>query len=84
MQIPSKRKDETQAQFEDRLFRAYDTYKGWQEKAKKFDVIADAAGEEVANQKVYGIDPEPTEDVKKLMDALIAAEAKSEKKKSNG
>ena len=84
MQIAPKRKEETEAQYEDRLFRAYDAYKSWQEKAKKFDVIADAAGEEVANQKVYGIDPEPTEDVKKLMDALIAAEAKSEKKKSNG
>jgi hypothetical protein len=59
-------------------------WRDWQEKAEKFDVIADAAGKEVANQKVYGIDPEPTEEVKKLMEALIAAEAEFEKKNSNG
>lgn len=84
MQIAPKRKDETEAQYEDRLFRAYDSYKRWQKDAKKYDVISEAAGEEVANQKVYGIEPEPTEDVKKLMEELIKAQDKFEKKKSNG
>ena len=84
MQIPPKHKDQTEAQWLKNAFKAYDMWRDWQEKAEKFDVIADAAGKEVANQKVYGIDPEPTEEVKKLMEALIAAEAEFEKKNSNG
>ena len=74
MQIPPKREDETEAQWEDRASKAYDMWKDWQEKAEKFDEIAEAEGTEVANQKVYGIDPEPTEEVKKLMEALRKAE----------
>ena len=82
MQIHPKREDETEAQWEDRASKLYNMWKDWQEKAKKFDEIADATGEEVANQKVYGIDPEPTEEVKQLMEALRQAEDDFENKKS--
>jgi hypothetical protein len=84
MQIPPRYEDETEAQFHERASKLYNMWKDWQEKAEKFDVIADAAGEEVAGQKVYGRNTEPTEEVKKLMSAMIAAREKSEKKKSNG
>ena len=81
MQIPPKREDETEAQWEDRAFRLYNIRKDWQEKAEEFDAIAEIEGTEVARQKIYGIDPEPTKEVKQLMEALIKAQDEFEKKK---
>ena len=84
MQIPPKHKNQTEAQWQENAFKAYDMWRDWQEKAEKFDVIAEAAGRDVANQKIYGIDPEPTEEVKKMMEEFIKAENEFDRKKSNG
>jgi len=84
MQIPPRYEGQTEAQWQEKALKAYSMWRDWQENAEKFDVIAEAAGIDVANQKIYGIDPEPTEEVKKLMEAFIKAEEEFDKKKSNG
>ena len=80
MQILPKQEDETEAEFQDRASKLYNMWKDWQEKAEEFDAIAKTEGIEVARHKIYGIDPEPTEEVKHLMEALIKAQDEFEKK----
>ena len=80
MQIPPRFEDETEAQFQERASKLYNMWRDWQEKAEEFDAIAETEGIEVARQKIYGIDPEPTEEVKQLMEALIKAQDEFEKK----
>ena len=79
MQIPPRFEDETEAQFQERASKLYNMWKDWQEKAEEFDAIAETEGTEVARLKIYGIDPEPTEEVKKLMESLIKAQEEFEK-----
>ena len=80
MQIRPRYEDESEAKYWEGAFKAYNMWKDWQEKAEEFDEIAEAEGIEVARQKIYGIDPEPTEEVKQLMEALIKAQDEFEKK----
>jgi len=84
MQIRPRYEDESEAEYWEGAFKAYDMWRDWQAKAEEFDEIAEAEGEEVAGQKVYGRNTEPTEEVKKLMEAFIKAEEEFDKKKSDG